>query len=140
MKMTVDISQALASVEKLSAAKAKAVSRALKVGGALVVDKMQENLGKGSTRGRAYRRRSVVHYASRAGGFPNPDTGWLKRSVALSRRRAKGAVFVVVGASYGKSLEFGRRFMAARPFVRPTVEQTKRRIQVIMTKALNNAR
>ena len=140
MKLKVDIAKSLASLEKIAGKKSRAVSRAVKVAGMEFSDKLQNALSRQNSRYRKYKRGSVVHWSSRPGRSPNPDTGWRMRSVSLSRRRASGSVFVVVSAKYARALEFGSPRMAARPFVRPLAKALEPKFKQDLIKALNRVR
>ena len=59
---------------------------------------------------------------SAPGDPPGIVTGNLKASVQASKIEDMKWQ-VVVGAEYGTDLEFGTRFMAARPFVRPAIRR-----------------
>jgi HK97 gp10 family phage protein len=142
VKLKVDFAQTLASIDKVAAKQSRAVSRAIKVAGMEFSDKLQNALSRGNSRYRKYQRRGTVHWSSRPNRSPNPDTGWLKRSVSLSRRRTQGSVFVVVSAKYAKALEFGTRDkrIAPRPFVRPLAKALRPKFRRDLIKALNRVR
>ena len=68
---------------------------------------------------------------SREGDAPNTDTGRLVSSIQVDAT----AKFVFVGTSleYGKWLEFGTRYMNARPWLYPALERKRKEIQKIFT-------
>ncbi len=70
--------------------------------------------------GREYKRRGVIHVASRPGFPPNTDTGALVGSLRVNKVRARHYE-IMDGVEYGVFLEDGIG-MAARPFVRPIFE------------------
>jgi HK97 gp10 family phage protein len=64
---------------------------------------------------------------SRAQSYAPERTGELRRSIekrSISRRRKA----VVVGAWYAPFVEFGRRGMSPRPFLRPAIDALGRRV------------
>lgn len=72
---------------------------------------------------------STFAVAQRARSLVPVDTGELKRSIESSRPTAKGLtgrVGVSGSAHYWRFVEFGTRYMAARPFFRPAAEMERR--------------
>jgi len=93
--------------------------------------------------GREYQRRSVTHRASAPGAPPAPDTGNLRSSIKHRVDIAGTTITGVVGAmgkgdepTYAVALEFGSpgRNLAARPFLRPTLQEEKVKIATILGK------
>ncbi len=67
------------------------------------------------------------HAGRSAQSYPPSETGELKRSIvkrSLIRRRKA----VIVGAWYGPFVEYGRRGMAPRPFLRPAIDAVGQRV------------
>lgn len=62
------------------------------------------------------------HKSSGPGEPPSPDTSNLRRSVMYEV--GDGYVDVGANAEYAPYLEFGTRHMAARPFLRPAMDQS----------------
>lgn len=60
------------------------------------------------------------HQASAAGEAPAVMTGALKANIYIEKP-ANGVRVVVAGQEYAPYLEFGTRYMAARPFMSPEV-------------------
>lgn len=131
----------LASLDKKISTKGRAVQRALNTGAMQLADALKQAVKLNWSRGRRYKRRGVVHYASRAGAYPNSDTGFLGKSIQVSSKRRQGSSFVVVGARYAKALEFGsrRRNLKPRPFVRPVSKQEGPAIRKRILEAMRNA-
>lgn len=100
----------------------------------LAVQRIQNNSGNG----RAYRRGSRTHIASKAGEYPNTDTGALVKSLYW---KLVGRLTARVGTPilYGKYLEFGTSKMAARPFMRPTWAAMKNRARDLFNKAVRDS-
>lgn len=86
----------------------------------------------GSRSGRIYRRGRKTHQASAPGEPPKTDTGALVRSMRVDHRPGTGRASFVVGAEYAARLEFGTAKMAARPFVRPAIENVKAKMPEFM--------
>lgn len=74
----------------------------------------------GPKRGRAYKRKGVVHIASAPGEAPAIDTGNLANSIQ-ARMVDDLTGEVDVAADYGPALEFGGK-NAARPFMQPAAD------------------
>ncbi len=67
------------------------------------------------------------------------DTGFLRNSIQVLRVTDREAL-IGVGAEYGIYQEMGTRFMSARPFMRPAVENNRERIAEIIRQALARGR
>lgn len=66
-----------------------------------------------------------THRASKPGDAPNTDEGQLKSGLFASKKKKNEYAFGVSGVPYAKSLEYGTRKMAARPFIRPAFNKHK---------------
>lgn len=75
-----------------------------------------------SPAGNSYRIGSVVHVASQGGYPPNVDTGKLRGAIYSYRERSRVWVISTGDTEYAPILEFGRRNMAARPFMGPMAQ------------------
>lgn len=74
------------------------------------------------------------HIAAGAGEAPNTDTGTLVKSIQIEIK--PDAVYVVAGAEYASSLEFGNSTMQARPFLIPALENNRRAIEQAFARTL----
>lgn len=94
-----------------------------------LVEEIQQSLDKPGT-GRVYKTRWGEHRASAPGDTPARNTGELQRSITYEVRRDGDEVYGVIGSSvdYAIHLEFGTSRMAARPFLRPALENNKDKI------------
>jgi HK97 gp10 family phage protein len=72
-----------------------------------------------------YGKGRKAHRASAPGDPPSKDTGNLQSSINVTKDEKTLSAKVTVGANYGMELEFGTRKMAARPFMRPSIEENK---------------
>lgn len=86
--------------------------------------------------GRAYRRRTVTHVASRDGYPPNVDTGALRASIRMIRDGDSKRI-IQDGVEYGIYLETGTRRMAARPFMTPAFWRMANRFPEFARRVLN---
>ena len=93
---------------------------------------------EGSRSGRIYRIRGKEHQASAPGEAPAVDTGNLKGSIKVGEVTEDHAV-LETNADYAAYLEFGTRYMAARPFMRPSVENHLDEIEAAMAAVINEA-
>ena len=131
----------LASLDKAVKAKSRKAQRALTTSGLELVDALKRAVSVNRSQYRKYTRRSVTHWSSRPGAYPNSDTGFLGMSIQLSNKKKAGSVFVIIGARYARALEFGnsKRGLAARPFIQPTRDAKQRRFQLRILRAMKNA-
>lgn len=68
-------------------------------------------------------------------------TGNLRRSIHIEPRvsnRGMAAVEVGTNVEYGHYLEFGTRYMAARPYLRPALDENRTAVQTAVTSALRS--
>lgn len=100
-----------------------------------VVNAVRRSFSAGG--GRTYRRRGRVHVASAPGRPPAVDTGRLRASYAWRTGKDAGGPFVEVGSNveYAPFLEFGTRRMAARPHLRPAVNELISKIPGMVAEA-----
>lgn len=84
-------------------------------------------LGAGIRSGATLVRREIMRDAPRGSEPPHPKYGRLVTNIAVSKRQVRpGAVGYTVHsgrAFWARFLEFGTRFMAARPFFRPAFDR-----------------
>ena len=103
---------------------AEAVRR-LAMATAHVVVKVKENISTSSQRGAN---------PSDPGEFPHANLGTLRNSIRgeVNARRLRGRV----GSNlfYSKFLEIGTKFMAARPFLRRTLNEQRQRVRRILSR------
>lgn len=89
---------------------------------------MTENFAKSSiqghqSRGRKYKRRGIVHTASRPNKAPNSDTGNLVRNIKTDKIKGGYDVGSRRGAPHGYWLELGTSRMARRPWLTPAYKR-----------------
>jgi hypothetical protein len=73
--------------------------------------------------GATYKRRGVMHTASRPGNPPNTDTGNLVNNITVNKIAGGYDVGSRAGAPYGLWLEYGTLRIAPRPWLRPVFEK-----------------
>ncbi len=90
--------------------------------GVLLVDALKLKLSQPGT-GRVYRRGGVAHQASAPGEPPAVDYGTLRASIAADASRVADGAEVKVGSGveWAVYTEFGTRYMAMRPWMRPVM-------------------
>jgi len=98
----------------------KEAGRAVFVAADIVKAEAQHLVSQGSTSGQN-------HVPSRPGEPPNTDTGQLQRGI-LSRRTGELSAEVMSSAPYSAALEYGTSRMAERPFMRPALNKSRRKI------------
>lgn len=85
------------------------------------------SIQRGGRSGRTYKRRGITHTASAAGEPPKSDTGQLVQNITVERHsKADYTVGSRKGAPHGFWLEFGTRFMEARPWLKPAYDKVVR--------------
>ena len=67
--------------------------------------------------------------ASAEGEFPATDTGFLQSNIVVKRDPDGLGGDVESRADYSAPLEFGTKNMGARPFMQPSLEQTRPKIR-----------
>jgi HK97 gp10 family phage protein len=109
----------------------KLVGRALFAGGEIIQTAAQISITTGAVSG-------AGHVASRPGEAPNQDTGVLGGNIETNQI---SALKVIVGsyAGYSKALEFGTSRMAARPFMVPARDKSKKEVRTLVARALEVA-
>lgn len=78
--------------------------------------------------GRVYIRRGVAHQASAPGEPPASDTGTLARSIDVDLEPKKLRAIIKAQTKYAKGLEFGTPTIEPRPFMRPALNQEKKKL------------
>ena len=76
---------------------------------------------------------------SAPGEPPRSDSGRLRDSLFVHTSRDGLSAEVGTGLAYGRHLEFGTQNMAARPWLHPALESTKRRIKERIAAAVRHA-
>ena len=97
---------------------------------------------EGGKTGKLYKRRTVVHRASAPGEAPASDTGRLVNSINSYLDKAGKSALVIAGRGtviYAAMLEFGTRFIAARPFMFPALEKNRAWIMERINQAVRRA-
>jgi len=128
-------------LKKLEREYVKSVNNVLAEGALRIEGEMVESIQKGPKTGRRYKRGQVFHQASSPGQAPASDTGTLaNRSISTRKTRKGRSYFIGVnkggGLKYAKSLEFGTRKMAPRPFVRPAFKKWEPKIKKVLRQKL----
>lgn len=107
---------------------------ALQETGKETVVEIRRRLNTGNRTGNVYRRGKRTRRASAAGEPPKTDTGKLAKSVRqfgkVKRTKHTNTLQLRAGNSkvvYASYLEFGTDNMDARPFMRPSLENMKKR-------------
>lgn len=92
--------------------------------GVEVTNLVKKKLSQRGT-GRVYRRGGVYHQASAPGQPPAVDTGQLRASYNWRTGTDARGPYVEIGTNLetGPWLEFGTRYMEARPALRPSIEE-----------------
>jgi HK97 gp10 family phage protein len=113
------------------------VSKAVTTGAMQLVNESRRRIGMES-RGREYKRGRTTRVASLHPFPPNNQTGFLKRSITMTKK-GSWVVYVIAGARYASSLEEGTRRMKPRPFMKPSMDRTEPAIRQRIIDAYNEA-
>lgn len=107
-------------------------------------DRVADELTKGALKIQATAKKSIQSSApdpqtgrSRPGNPPKTDTGRLVNSIYVNRE--DNVVEVGSNVKYATYLEFGTRFMAARPFLGPAFRKARKDIDSAVRKVVNSA-
>lgn len=105
------------------------VGKALFAGGEMIRTEAQVSITRGAVSGKN-------HVPSRPGEPPNQDTGVLASNIETTQV-APLTVQVASNAAYSAPLEFGTSKMAARPFMRPARDKTRKDVTALVQQAMN---
>lgn len=94
------------------------------------------NIAQGVKTGKTYKRGNIIHTASAAGEYPATDTGELIEGITIKMDAGNMGASVESNAPYSAALEFGTRFMAARPFLQPSLEATRAQVKKFLRQIL----
>lgn len=136
---TVDFSKTIKKLEKITAEAKKEMAAALFVSGLKIEDVAKIEIAQGIKTGRVYKRGGKPHIASAAGEAPASDTGRLVNSINTGAKSDGMVVEVTAGkgvVDYAVHLEYGTEKMAARPFMKPSLEKSRKFIHDRMEKAV----
>lgn len=105
--------------------------------GVVVTNRVKTKLSQRGT-GRVYRRGRVFHQASAPGRPPAVDTGRLRSSYTWRTGEDPRGPFVEIGTNviYAPWLEFGTRYMQARPHLRPAIEELRDEIRDLIAQGI----
>ena len=95
-----------------------------------------------STKGKGTRYPNQPTRSSSPGHPPVVQTGTLRRSIQIDRSKNKGnrpKVRIGTNVEYAVYLELGTRHMEPRPFLRPALRKSKKRVSSRMKDAMNTA-
>lgn len=126
----------LAKLGRLKGGVAAGLGSAVMAGAFVLEGKVKAGIMTGAHTGRIYRRGERTHQASAPGQTPATDYGHLVNSIAsrLVSASATGAEAEVgASAAYAEPLEKGTARMAARPFMRPAVDENEDAIQLAVS-------
>lgn len=115
------------------------VRKAMAISIVATMSRVKRNLVSGARSGKFYTGgRSGPHRASAPGEPPHSDFGDLVRGIRheIDRDGLSGAV--VSHVNYSKFLEFGTKFMSARPYMFPASEEEKPKSRARIKRALHS--
>lgn len=113
------------------------INAANKAAALLVQGQARANISRGSRGGRFYRRRGVVHQASKAGEYPKSDTGRLVSSISVETDNM--AAYVGSNLQYAAYLENGTRYIQGRSWLYRTYRENIDKIEKLYNDAIRDA-
>ena len=75
---------------------------------------------------------------SKAGDPPASDSGFLASQIVVKIDGNKLGADIISNADYSEALEYGTFKMAARPFMQPAAEESRKKYEQQLTKAIKN--
>ena len=75
---------------------------------------------------------------SKAGDPPASDTGYLASQIVVKIDADQLGADIISNADYSEALEFGTLKMAARPFMQPAAEDSRKKYEQKLTKAIKD--
>jgi len=93
-----------------------------------------ERAGGDSTR---YNPKRTIR-VSKAGDPPASDTGYLASQIIVKIDANQLGADIISNADYSEALEFGTLKMAARPFMQPAAEDSRKKYEQKLTKAIKD--
>lgn len=95
----------------------------------MVQSEAVKSIARGVKSGRTYTRGRITHQASAPGEAPATDTGALIRGFQIEDAFInRNVVFVLNNSDHAEPLEFGTSRIAARPFLFPALEGSRKKI------------
>lgn len=118
----------------------KNVDKAIFIAAKLIRNDAIRGIQRGKKTGKKYKRRGIEHRASAPGEYPASDTGGLAGSIRINR----GFLEADVGSDkiYAKYLEpdsGNEGHMQPRPFLEPSFNKNKEKINKLIDKAITDA-
>lgn len=126
-------------IAKALRGKKRALNKAVRASGNLVLNEIIRSMMQGNKSGAAYQRRTITHVASAAGEAPASDTGDLVGSfVSVVTDNGMSAIVGSAGEQGKKSrwLEFGTSTIKPRPHLIPALESNRRAINELIKRAM----
>lgn len=106
-----------------------ALQDGLMASAAMVQSAAVKSIARGVKSGRIYTKGRITHQASAPGEAPATDTGALIRGFQIEDAFInQNVVFVLNNSDHAEPLEFGTSKIAARPFLFPALEGSRKKI------------
>lgn len=121
----------LGRLDTLNEAIVQDIAKGLFSIGELIAVEAQVSITTGSVSGKG-------HVPSKPGEPPNNDTGVLANNIEVQQQEPL-RVQVIAAAPYASALEMGTSKMAARPFMAPAREATRKEAQLRLANIVNRA-
>ena len=102
----------------------------------IAVQSIQQNARSGGQTTRYDPKRTIS--VSKAGDAPASDSGFLASQIVVKIDGNQLGADIISNADYSEALEFGTITMAARPFMQPAAEESKKKYKAQLTKAIKS--
>lgn len=120
-----------------------AIDKAVKTTAFVTANDAKTAVQTGARTGRIYKRGGKTHQASAPGEAPKTDIGNLVQKIR-SEDKGHAKSDVVAGTKYAGDLEYGTSKMAARPYMRPAIDENKvklsKQLRTIMKQSVQKAK
>jgi len=111
-------------LKNLEGLAAKAAVRVINKYCLLMVGEMRASIKKNTGNFKPYPRGDKIHWSSPPGSAPNRDTGGLEAGLYVDYANAENKrADIVSNAKYSAALEYGTKYVEARPFMRPAIHK-----------------
>ena len=142
IRIEVDLAQWAKEMQRMERDRSDGLMKAAVAGATVIKGEMRVLIAHSPATGRVYMHGTIPHQASAGGEPPATDTGNLVNGITVQEgQRSKETAEAMVGptAEYAEALERGTSRMAARPYMRPAVDNNMDRIATAVDAQLKKA-
>lgn len=128
------------SLKKKSESVADNIIKAVNMSTLMVHSDIVESIQRGAKSGVTYQVNGRTAQRSASGQAPATDTGHLVSNIIPKIIKGNTSISgeVTSRANYSYALEFGTKNMSKRPFMRPALKKNSKKIDKLITQAVNS--